>query len=132
MSDKELISSEESGAKLQEWSASLKIEMPLSDAVGMRQALHIAVDGPMVGKTMALLTRPLLAAIGTTSGPVILDLRHVFQIDSDGLSLLLNAHKALPVEMRPLSLRLTRGSQPERVLTLAGFEMIMTLLTKAD
>ena len=88
-------------------------EVDLTTAPHLREALLAAVNGP-------------------DKVPVIVDLSHVDFIDSAGLALLVEARKRLSPEGRTLSVLLTQGRQPERVLRLGRFDTIMTLAYSLD
>ena len=92
------------------------------------QELRIEIAGHLDDPNLPPVAGPLLAAVRDASGPVTVDLRNVWEVGSGGLSLLLEVHKSLPVGAGPLSVRVTSGSQPERVLILAGFGPLMTPL----
>jgi anti-anti-sigma factor len=78
--------------------------------------------------TAPQLREELLAAVGhPDKSAVIVDLSKVDFIDSAGLALLVEARKRLSPEGRTLSVLLTAGRQPERVLKLGRFDTIMTL-----
>jgi anti-sigma B factor antagonist len=78
--------------------------------------------------TAAQLREALLAAVGASAqSSVIVDLSKVDFIDSAGLALLVEARKRLSPEGRTLSILLSPGRQPERVLKLGRFDTIMTL-----
>jgi anti-sigma B factor antagonist len=78
--------------------------------------------------TAAQLREALLAAVGTSAqSSIIVDLSKVDFIDSAGLALLVEARKRLSPEGRTLSILLSPGRQPERVLKLGRFDTIMTL-----
>lgn len=129
MSEKEWANSEGAGSDQQQGSTGVEIVPLAGDPDIAQQVLNILLEGPLISLTSQRLTRPLLAAVLDVDRPVVIDLRGVPQIDSDGLSLLLKLHKTMPAEFRPLSLRVAPGSQTERVLNLCGFGMIMTLLS---
>ena len=69
----------------------------------------------------------MTAVNGSEKSSVIVDLSRVDFIDSAGLALLVEARKKLSPEGRSLSILLTQGRQPERVLKLGRFDTIMTL-----
>ncbi len=100
MSEKEFAASEKAGSHQQRENVRLKIE-PLDDPTILDQVLHITVEGPVVSTTLPQLAEPLLAAILGSDRPVLLDLRGVPDIDSEGLSLLLKLHKTMPAEFHP-------------------------------
>ena len=78
--------------------------------------------------TAPQLRESLMTAVnGSEKSPVIVDLSRVDFIDSAGLALLVEARKKLSPEGRSLSILLTQGRQPERVLKLGRFDTIMTL-----
>ena len=78
--------------------------------------------------TASHLREALLGAVnGEEKSSVIVDLSKVDFIDSAGLALLVEARKRLSPEGRTLSILLTPGRQPERVLKLGRFDTIMTL-----
>ncbi len=78
--------------------------------------------------TAPQLREALLGAVGgANKTAVIVDLSKVDFIDSAGLALLVEARKRLSPEGRTLSILLTPGRQPERVLKLGRFDTIMTL-----
>ena len=78
--------------------------------------------------TASQLREALLAAVGDSEKPgIIVDLSKVDFIDSAGLALLVEARKRLSPDGRTLSILLTPGRQPERVLKLGRFDTIMTL-----
>ena len=83
--------------------------------------------------TAPQLREALLGAVGHTGkSGVIVDLSKVDFIDSAGLALLVEARKRLSPEGRTLSVLLTPGRQPERVLKLGRFDTIMTLAHSLD
>lgn len=78
--------------------------------------------------TAPQLRESLMTAVnGVEKSSVIVDLSRVDFIDSAGLALLVEARKKLSPEGRTLSILLTPGRQPERVLKLGRFDTIMTL-----
>ena len=78
--------------------------------------------------TAAQLREALMAAVSDADKTgVIVDLSKVDFIDSAGLALLVEARKRLHPEGRDLSVLLTPGRQPERVLKLGRFDTIMKL-----
>ena len=78
--------------------------------------------------TAPQLREALLGAVGASAkSSVVVDLSKVDFIDSAGLALLVEARKRLSPEGRTLSILLTPGRQPERVLKLGRFDTIMTL-----
>ena len=92
------------------------------------QGTVIEAVGEVDLTTAAQLREVLLAAVGEADKTaVIVDLSKVDFIDSAGLALLVEARKRLSPEGRTLSVLLTPGRQPERVLKLGRFDTIMTL-----
>lgn len=129
MSEREWAISAGAGSDQPQGSAGVEIVPRVSGPNAAKKVLKTKLEGPLISSTSLRLTRPLLAAVLDVDRPVVIDLRGVPQIDSDGLALLLKVHKTMPAEFRPLSLRVAPGSQTERVLNLCGFGMIMTLLS---
>jgi anti-anti-sigma factor len=81
-------------------------DVDLSTSPMLRQALEQACAGP------------------TTSGTVAIDLREVAFIDSAGLALLVEMRKRF-VDKCHLTLLISAGSQPERVLKLGRFDTFL-------
>jgi anti-sigma B factor antagonist len=78
--------------------------------------------------TVPRLRELVLAAVNNVSDKsVIVDLSRVDFIDSAGLALLVEARKRLAPDSRTLHVLLTPGRQPERVLRLGRFDIIMNL-----
>ena len=92
------------------------------------QGTVIEAVGEVDLTTAPQLREALLGAVGDTEASgVIVDLSKVDFIDSAGLALLVEARKRLSPNGRTLSILLTPGRQPERVLKLGRFDTIMTL-----
>lgn len=92
------------------------------------QGMVIEAVGEVDLTTAPQLREELLAAIGDTDKlGIIVDLSKVDFIDSAGLALLVEARKRLSPDGRTLSILLTPGRQPERVLKLGRFDTIMIL-----
>ncbi len=92
------------------------------------QGTVIEAVGEVDLTTAPQLREALLNAVGDTApAGLIVDLSRVDFIDSAGLALLVEARKRLSPQGRTLSILLTPGRQPERVLKLGRFDTIMTL-----
>ena len=90
------------------------------------KGLVLDVSGELDLTTVAMLRDPLLAQAATVRlSNLIVDLTRVEFIDSAGLALLVEARKRLASESRTLTLILSPGRQPERVLRLVRFDTIM-------
>jgi len=91
------------------------------------------VSGELDLTTVAMLRDPLLAqATKVRLSNLIVDLTRVEFIDSAGLALLVEARKRLASESRTLTLVLSPGRQPERVLRLVRFDTIMRFVYDID
>jgi len=78
--------------------------------------------------TAPALREAMLAAVSQEDAQtLVVDLSQVDFIDSAGLALLVEARKRLAPEGRTLTVLLTAGRQPERVLKLGRFDTIMKL-----
>lgn len=92
------------------------------------KGIVIEATGEVDLTTAAQLREALMEAVGAASrAAVIVDLSKVDFIDSAGLALLVEARKRLSPDGRTLSILLSPGRQPERVLKLGRFDTIMTL-----
>ena len=108
--------------------AELNVEEKESDKVPV-----LDVSGELDLTTVAMLRDPLLSqATKSQAANLIVDLSRVEFIDSAGLALLVEARKRLAAESRTLTLVLSPGRQPERVLRLVRFDTIMRLVYNLD
>ncbi len=106
-----------------------KLEVAIRD---MAEGIVIEAVGDLDLTTVRTFEAPLTESIQATIGAakassLSVDLRRVDFIDSAGLALLVAARKRLAPAQRTLQVLLTSGKQPERVLKLGRFDMIMTL-----
>lgn len=97
----------------------------------------LELDGLLQSGTLAPARDALLgAATDPAMWPLLIDLRRVEEIDADGLSLLQEVRARYAAATRPdpiasnwpLSLLLTPGSQPDRVLRLGHLDTVMNLI----
>ena len=106
-----------------------------------RELLAIDVERPSSGVSIVVLVGEL--DLGTmpkledllfdelrTNGNVILDLMRLSFIDSSGIGLLIKAHRA--ADGRRLQTIVSRGSQVERVFSLAGVDRALPLFVDRD
>ena len=106
-----------------------KLEVTIRD---MAEGIVIEAVGDLDLTTVKTFEVPLKDSIqatisATKSASLSVDLRRVDFIDSAGLALLVAARKRLAPAQRALQVLLMPGRQPERVLKLGRFDMIMTL-----
>ena len=92
----------------------------------------VKITGDVDLTTVKVLTAPLLEGVETVTKhadvlALSVDLRQVDFIDSAGLALLINARKRLAPAKQTLQIFVTEGQQPDRVLRLGCFDMIMRL-----
>ncbi len=106
-----------------------KLEVAIRD---MAEGIVIEAVGDLDLTTVrtfeALLTESIQATIGAAKATSLsVDLRRVDFIDSAGLALLVAARKQLAPAQRSLQILLMPGKQPDHVLRLGRFNMIMAL-----
>ena len=91
-----------------------------------QDGLQLRVTGEVDAATEPILRRPLMeAVVAPEAHSVTVDLRRVAFLDSSGLALLMEAHRALARTSRALTVVVRPGSPPDLVLRKFRFDRVL-------